>query len=106
MKKLIALLLVMLMMLSAASAETLSGGWTASDDPTVTEELKAGQNSLEITVVNSWYNRVAGDEINPEGKTYTSTNIVLGHDYRGRMTDSIPLESSGLLGPVEILRGE
>ncbi len=41
MKKLIALLLVMLMMLSAASAETLSGGWTPSSDPAVTEELKA-----------------------------------------------------------------
>ena len=41
MKKLIALLLVMLMMLTAASAETLSGGWSASADPAVTAELKA-----------------------------------------------------------------
>ena len=41
MKKLIALLLVMLMMLTAASAETLSGGWTPSADPAVTEELQA-----------------------------------------------------------------
>ena len=41
MKKLIALLLVMLMMFTAASAETLSGGWAPSGDPAVTEELKA-----------------------------------------------------------------
>ena len=44
MKKLIALLLMVLVMLSAASAEDsrhLSGGWTPSADPAVTEELKA-----------------------------------------------------------------
>ena len=80
--------------------------WTKPFRMDVTKELKEGENSLEITVVNSWYNRVAGDEINPEGKTYTNTNIVLGHDFRGRPLDVIPLEPSGLLGPVEILRGE
>ena len=42
MKKLIALILMLLMMISAASAEgTLCGGWTPSEDPAVTEELKA-----------------------------------------------------------------
>ena len=42
MKKLIALILAVLMMASAAAAEgPLSGGWTPSADPTVTEELKA-----------------------------------------------------------------
>ena len=42
MKKMIALLLVLLLTISAASAEGhLSGGWTPSADPTVTEELKA-----------------------------------------------------------------
>ena len=42
MKKLIALILAVLMMASAAAAEgPLSGGWTASADPAVTEELKA-----------------------------------------------------------------
>ena len=41
MKKLIALILLVLMLASAATAETLCGGWTASSDPTVTEDLKA-----------------------------------------------------------------
>ena len=80
--------------------------WTKPFRVDVTKELKEGENSLEITVVNSWYNRVAGDETNPDGKTYTKTNIVLGHDFRGRPMDVIPLEPSGLLGPVEIMRGE
>jgi len=53
-------------------------------------------------VVNSWNNRVAGDQMHPDKKTYTSTNIDLAHDFRGRSIDEIPLEPSGLLGPVSI----
>ena len=77
--------------------------WTKPFRVEITEDLRPGDNSLEITVVNSWYNRVAGDELHPEGKTFTQTNIVLRHDFRGVKTETIPLEPSGLLGPVEIL---
>ena len=55
-------------------------------------------------MVNSWYNRVAGDQTFPDKKQYTTTNINLDHDYRGRPINEIPLESSGLLGPVTIMR--
>ena len=42
MKKLMAMILTVLILVSAAAAEgTLSGGWTPSADPAVTEELKA-----------------------------------------------------------------
>lgn len=42
MRKLAALILVVLVLVSAAAAEgTLSGGWTPSADPAVTEELRA-----------------------------------------------------------------
>ena len=41
MKKLIALTLALLALFTAASAEPLTGGWTPSEDPAVTEELKA-----------------------------------------------------------------
>jgi len=68
----------------------------------ISEELQKGENKLEIKVVNSWYNRVAGDQTFPDRKQYTSTNILLKHDFRGRPIDEIPLESSGLLGPVTI----
>jgi hypothetical protein len=70
--------------------------WTKPFRTDVTAELKEGENSIEITVVNSWYNRVAGDELNPEGRL-TQTNIVLKKDAR-----DVPLEPSGLLGPVSI----
>ena len=66
-------------------------------------ELQKGENSLEIRVVNSWYNRVAGDQIFPNKKQYTSTNIDLKYDFRGKSINEIPLEPSGLLGPVKIV---
>jgi len=68
----------------------------------ITGALKGGENKLEVKVTNSWYNRVAGDRISPEGKHFTATNINLAVDYRGRPTQTIALSPSGLLGPVEI----
>jgi len=82
--------------------------WTYPFRVEISDELKEGENQLEIKVINSWYNRVAGDQINPDQKQYTSTNIMMNHDYRGRPIniDEIPLESSGLLGPVTIKRAD
>ena len=76
--------------------------WTKPFRVDISDELKENNNELEITVVNSWYNRVAGDEISPNEDNITNTNIVLKHDYRGRPIDEIPLETSGLLGPLTI----
>ena len=80
--------------------------WTSPFRIDISEELKQGENTLEIKVVNSWFNRVAGDQTFPDKKQYTSTNIDLKYDFRGRPRDEIPLEPSGLLGPVEILRAD
>jgi len=49
---------------------------------------------------------VAGDQIFPDKKQYTSTNAVLINDFRGRPRKEIPLELSGLLGPVIIVTEE
>jgi len=76
--------------------------WTAPFRVEISEELQKGENTLEIKVVNSWYNRVAGDQTFPDKKQYTSTNIDLKYDFRGRPNEEIPLEPSGLLGPVTI----
>lgn len=76
--------------------------WTTPFRVEITKELQKGENSLEIKVVNSWYNRVAGDQTFPGKKQYTSTNIDLKHDFRGRAIKEIPLEPSGLMGPVTI----
>lgn len=76
--------------------------WTVPFRTEISKELRKGENNLEITVINSWYNRVAGDQTFPDKKQYTSTNINLNHDFRGRPLEEIPLEASGLLGPVTI----
>lgn len=76
--------------------------WTKPFRVEITEELQDGENSMEIEVVNSWYNRVAGDEMSSGTKKYSQTNVVLGHDFAGRPLQEIPLEPSGLLGPVTI----
>lgn len=76
--------------------------WTKPFRIEISNDLQEGENTLEIDVVNSWYNRVAGDEIFPDKKQYTQTNIVLINDFRGNPRAEIPLEPSGLLGPVAI----
>jgi hypothetical protein len=76
--------------------------WTSPFRMEISGDLQQGENTLEIKVVNSWFNRVAGDQTFPERKPYTSTNIDLIHDFRGRPMDEIPLEPSGLMGPVEV----
>ena len=58
--------------------------------------VKAGENRLEFTVVNSWRNRLIGDQKLPEDKRLTHTNITVG----GREWQ---LEKSGLMGPVRIV---
>ena len=74
-------------------------GWTKPFRFDVTEALIDGENVLEVKVVNSWYNRVLGDQLHVDGdKTYTKTNIELAN-RRGKRGKPSP---SGLLGPVVV----
>ncbi len=76
--------------------------WTKPFRMEIGRGLLQGKNRLEIKVVNSWYNRVLGDQLFPGKKQYTKTNIVLINDFRGRPRKELGLEPSGLLGPVSI----
>ena len=76
--------------------------WTKPFRIEISHEIQKGENTLEIKVVNSWYNRVAGDQMFPDKKQFTETNVMLNHDFRGRTIKEIPLEPSGLIGPVTI----
>jgi hypothetical protein len=62
----------------------------------VTAALKAGENQLEISVVNFWPNRIIGDASLPPAQRLTRTNI-------RNLTPKTPLETAGLLGPVQLL---
>ncbi|MCJ7778526.1 MAG: hypothetical protein MUP16_09460 [Sedimentisphaerales bacterium] len=69
--------------------------WTKPFQVDISGVLKTGQNELEITVVNSWRNRLLADQKLPVDKRLTRTNIQVKPDWK-------PLDS-GLLGPVQIL---
>jgi hypothetical protein len=61
----------------------------------VTRYLKADQNSIEIKVVNLWPNRLIGDQLLPEEKRFTKTNVI-------KFTADYPLLPSGLARPVTL----
>ena len=96
--------------------------WTAPFSVDITDAVKAGENVLEIRVVNLLINRMIGDEFLPEDSARLSGNDVLkGMKWpqwildgkpspTGRYTFSTwrgwkkedPLQESGLLGPVTV----
>lgn len=77
------------------NGQPAGGAWTAPWRVDVTRLLKKGMNSVEITVVNTWANRLIGESRLPEKerKTWVTVHGVKASD---------PLQASGLLGPVTI----
>jgi hypothetical protein len=69
--------------------------WTRPARVDLTRAARAGENDLEVTVVNLWPNRLIADESLPPEKRLTETNM---HKF-GAAT---PLYPSGLLGPVTL----
>ncbi len=72
------------------------GAWTWPYRVNVSQWLAQGENTLEVEVVNNWMNKLIGDQQLPESqrKTWTPVNP---------WTASSGLQSSGLLGPVQLL---
>ncbi len=70
--------------------------WTRPAQVGITNAVRAGENDLEITVVNLWPNRLIRDAGLPEAQRLTETNL---HKFSA----ATPLYPSGLLGPVSIL---
>jgi hypothetical protein len=70
--------------------------WTKPAHVDITHAITAGENDLEITVVNLWPNRLGHDESLPKEQRLTETNI---HKF----SPASPLLSSGLIGPVSLL---
>ncbi len=64
------------------------------------KSAKAGTNTLEVTAINSWCNRVMADDKLPENQRFTKTNIRVAKQGRFKWKP----EPSGLIGPVRIVR--
>jgi hypothetical protein len=69
--------------------------WTAPWRVNVSEFLTVGSNTLEIEVANTWLNRLKGDALldQDKRKSWMALDVVNPAD---------PLQTSGLLGPVNI----
>jgi hypothetical protein len=86
---------VMVMAKVELNGHDLGGVWTSPYRLNMTKNLKIGENNLKITVVNNWMNRLIRDKSLPENERVT------WQTYSYLKADT-PLQSSGLLGPVEI----
>jgi hypothetical protein len=95
--------------------EDLGIVWTPPYRVEVTGKLKPGNNELEVIVVNTWVNRLIGDQQpgNKNVRTLQWENGMLAGQPQpaGRYTFTTakdytvesPLEESGLLGPVQLI---
>lgn len=84
--------------------------WTAPWSAELTGVACAGENRLDIDVVNLWVNRLIGDASLPPGERIGKTNVPVfpgkrnGPAWRGFWAED-RLLPSGLLGPVELQFG-
>jgi hypothetical protein len=81
--------------------------WTAPWSVDLGGTATPGRNELEITVVNTWVNRLIGDAALPPEKRTTKTNVKLETGKRTlkayqSFASEDPLMPSGLLGPVRL----
>jgi hypothetical protein len=77
------------------NGQYVGGVWTTPYRVNVTSQLKTGENSIEIEVVNTWVNRIIGDLQLPPEKRIVKTNKL--------SQPNSSLQSSGLIGPVVIV---
>jgi hypothetical protein len=86
---------VMVLATVKVNGRDAGGAWTFPYRLDITEFVNPGVNTLEVTVYNNWRNRLIADGKLPEKERQTWTNI-----QPWNADDE--LQSSGLLGPVEI----
>ncbi len=69
--------------------------WTAPWRVDISSAVQPGENTLEITVINPWNNRLVGDARLPVEQRRTSLSLET-------VKPNAPLQSAGLLGPITL----
>jgi len=77
------------------NGQDLGTVWIAPWSVDISSSVKAGNNSLEVTVVNPWNNRLVGDAKLPVEQRLTSLSLQT-------VKPGAPLLPAGLLGPVTL----
>ncbi len=73
--------------------------WTAPFRLNVSKVLKKGNNLIQISITNTWANRLMADQDLPQEKRITQTTAPFR--LKGK-----PFEEAGLLGPVRLIEQE
>ena len=71
--------------------------WRSRYQLDITDAVRAGTNSLQVKVTNSWFNRLVGDA------QPGATKIAYVQPGLGGFTATTELQPAGLMGPVRIL---
>jgi len=79
------------------NGKELSTLWHMPYRVNATSALQPGENRIEVKVINSWVNRLIGDQ-QPGARTKYA--FATSKPYKA----SSPLQASGLLGPVEVVK--
>jgi len=80
----------------SVNGRSLDVVWHAPYRVDVTQALKRGRNEIAVKVINTWLNRIIGDQ-QPNAIKVTFTDVT-------PYSANSPLMPSGLIGPVQILR--
>jgi hypothetical protein len=78
------------------NGQYVGGVWTAPYRVNISKQAKAGENTLEIEVVNTWVNRLIGDRQVPEQDRITHARFT-------NLEKESDMQSSGLIGPVNVV---
>ena len=87
---------VMVMARVRINGQEVGGVWTSPYRLNISQAVRKGLNELEIEVGNCWRNRLIGEKKLPENERFT-------FQTSSYLNENSELQSSGLMGPVQIL---
>jgi len=88
---------VMVMAKVTVNGKYAGGVWTYPYRVDITDAVKSGENAIEIEVVNTWRNSIAGDGLLPAEERIVAPKSSSPHPER-------PLQESGIIGRAKVVK--